>query len=516
MAQIIKHAVIITLLLLVGGCLDKDKNSDSFAPQHLIDKDKFIKDSQEHSQDTAKYGPNIVSHDTPDAPSVPHRTPIIKENAFDYTKIQDDGKADVFPIDLNIENMDIQTFAKMLSEITGVNILVSDEVTGTVSAKLHDVPWTSALDSVLEIKALAKHVDPKANIIRIHNQQTMIALEEFERNRRESLQKSALLDQASEPLYTEIYKLYYTQPKKLKEILDTLLNVDDAKEKTTASMRDTSAKIIVDERKNSLIVKARKNDIDVIANLVNKMDTPTHQVFIEAFILEVSDDFADALGIRLGANYKDSLGKYNVTGSGLAGPPTTSITLGDNGSTLVDLPVANPTGGIGLTMGVKDTASLKVELTAMEKKGLSKIISNPRIFTLDNQEAVIFQGSEIPYETVSQNGTQIQFKDAGLKLAVTPTVVGDGNLMLSLVLNKDTADTTQSNPPITKSQITTNLVTKDNSIVAIGGIYTQTKNDTASKVPGFGDIPLAGKLFRRDEGTNDKKELIIFISPHIL
>ena len=519
MVKITKLAFVISTLLLVNGCTSKLKDEGTLTPRQLIDKEQFIDGSQERSKDTVKYGPHPVTESESNY-KVPQRTSIDKENSRDNTQVHDDGKIDIFPIDLNVDNMDISTFTQLLSKVTDVNILVSDEVTGLVSANLHDVPWDSVLDSVLNMKALAKHVDADTNIIRVHSQQSIVALEEFERTRRESLQKTALLDQAAEPLYTEIFKLYYTQPKKLKEILDGLLGVNHEKENISTSMRDTTAKVIIDDRKNSLVVKARKEDVDLISKLIAKMDTPTPQVFIEAFILEVSDDFADAFGVRLGGNYKSGFSaggdRYNVIGSGVVGTPTTAVTLGNNGSTFVDLPVANPTGGIGIGFGVGDTIDLKLELTNMEKKGLSKIISNPRIFTLDNQEAVIFQGSEIPYETISQNGTQIEFKEAGLRLAVTPTVVGDGNLMLSLILNKDSADTTQSNPPITKSQINTNLVTKDNSIVVIGGIYTQTKNDSASSVPGLGDLPLAGKLFRNDEKSDGKKELMIFISPHIL
>lgn len=518
--RLIRTAIVISALLLLNGCESKLKNETTLTPKPLIDRGEFIEASKDRAKDAVEYGPQSAPIDNTNKYTVPHRVIVDKEYNGDTTTLQEDSGINVFPIDLNIDNMDIQTFAHLLSKITGVNILVSDEVSGTVSAKLHDVPWTSALDSVLNIKALAKHVDSKTNIIRIHTQQSIVALEDFERNRREALQRTELLNKASEPLYTNIFKLYYTQPKKLKEILDGLLGVSKDKDAAPAGMRDTSAKIIVDERKNSLIVKARQDDISVISKLVEKMDTPTNQVFIEAFILEVSDDFADAFGVRLGGNLStgfDANNKhFNVIGSGIVGAPTTSVTLGNNGSTFVDLPASNPTGGVGIGFGVGNTADLKIELTNMEKQGLSKIISNPRIFTLDNQEAVIFQGSEIPYETISQNGTQIQFKEAGLKLAVTPTVVGDGNLMLSLVLNKDSADTTKSNPPITKSQITTNLVTKDNSIVVIGGIYTQTRSDGTSKVPGFGDVPLAGKLFRSDQKSDGKKELMIFISPHIL
>ena len=147
---------------------------------------------------------------------------------------------------------------------------------------------------------------------------------------------------------------------------------------------------------------------------------------------------------------------------------------------------------------------------------VSKIISNPRIFTLDNQTATIFQGTEVPYETVSADGTSIEFKSAGLNLEVTPTVVGDGNLMMQISLNKDTVDTSISNPPITSSSINTNLVTRDGSIVVIGGIYTQSKTDSEDKVPFFGDLPGAGKLFRRDGRTNERKELMIFIAPRII
>lgn len=520
MTRIIKTIIVVSTLLLLNGCESKLKEEGTLSSKQLIDKKEFIEESKDRAKETVQYGPQSMSIDDAVKYTVPHKVMVDKQDDGDYTKLRDDSDIKVFPIDLNVDNMEIQTFARLLSQLTGVNILVSDEVTGAVSAKLHDVPWISALDSVLDLKALAKHVDSKTNIIRIHTQQNIVALEEFERNRRESLQRTALLNKASEPLYTNIFKLYYTQPKKLKEILDGLLGSSKEKDNTPSGLRDTSAKIIVDERKNSLVVKAREDDISVISKLVEKMDTPTNQVFIEAFILEVSDDFADAFGVRLGGNLSggfNSDGKhYNVIGSGIVGAPTTSVTLGNNGSTFVDLPAPNPTGGIGFGFGVGSTADLKIELTNMEKQGLSKIISNPRVFTLDNQEAVIFQGSEIPYETISQNGTQIQFKEAGLRLAVTPTVVGDGNLMLSLVLNKDSADTTKSNPPITKSQITTNLVTKDNSIVVIGGIYTQTRSDGTSKVPGFGDIPLAGKLFRNDQKSDGKKELMIFISPHIL
>jgi type IV pilus assembly protein PilQ len=152
----------------------------------------------------------------------------------------------------------------------------------------------------------------------------------------------------------------------------------------------------------------------------------------------------------------------------------------------------------------------------MESEGLTKLVSNPRVYTLDNQEAVIFQGFEVPYETVSESGTQIEFKEAGLRLAVTPSVVGDGNLMMNIQINKDTVDTSISNPPITKSQINTNLVTKDGAIVVIGGIYTQSTSKSKDGVPFLSDVPGLGRLFQRKTENDDRQELLVFIAPRVL
>jgi type IV pilus assembly protein PilQ len=236
----------------------------------------------------------------------------------------------------------------------------------------------------------------------------------------------------------------------------------------------------------------------------------------------VTDDFEKALGSRLGVHVDED--RANVingasaaaTISGVAGDAGNTLALGDNVASVSNLPVASPFGGIGVLAGIGNARDLKIELTAMEQEGLTKVISNPRVFTLDNQEAVIFQGDEIPFETVSQSGTEIQFKEAGLKLVVTPSVVGDGNIVMDISVNKDTADTSQANPPITKRQIKTSLVSRDGSIVVIGGIYTETESGSIAKVPFFGDLPGLKYLFRKKEDANNRKELMIFIAPQII
>lgn len=528
------------MLLLLSNCtfdelsnLDEEKKRVNLSTEPplidnelLIDNKRLIKESSNRNKKLSEVGPVISDIDTNDSLRQSTRHFIDKDEAFDYVNFDnDDDSGAVFPIDINVENIDIRTFAKMMSEITGINILVSDEVSGVVTAKLHDVPWPSVLDSVLSIKSLAKHIDKQANIIRIHTQDVIVKLESFQRQRKEDLQRAMLLKQAEEPLFTEIFKLFYTKPETVKTILEGVLGVGTA-DSGASGVRNTKAQITVDERKNSLIVKARKDDINIVDKLISKVDSRTKQVFIEAFIVEVTDDFEKALGVRLGmdfasSNNNDQTGPgnqkaFNIRTTGLAGTAADDVAAGTAAANLVNLALASATGGIGLIGGLGNAADLKFELTALEKDGFSKVVSNPKIFTLDNQEAIIFQGSEIPYETTSADGTSIQFKEAGLRLAVTPTVVGDGNLLMSIAVNKDTADTSKSNPPITKSEITTNLVTKDGSIVVIGGIYTQTKSDSIDKVPLFGDLPVVGAAFRKKTNENDRKELMIFIAPRII
>jgi type IV pilus assembly protein PilQ len=523
MMETIKKLVsVISILFLTTSCMDAEKalEGDLIESETLVDSKKFIDQSKLRADKFAKYGPEVVEIDESTVRE-DTSSQVFKEEAVNYADLKDDGVGNIFAIDLNVENVSIRTFTQMLSKVTGINFLVSDEVSGLVTAKLEGVDWPNALDSVLNLKGYAKHVDNQANIIRIHSQSVIVALESFERQRKTDLHKTAALDVANKPMYTEIFKLFYSKPADVKAILENVLNA--GKVAATGDMRSTTAQITIDARVNQIIVKATEEDVELIRKLIKKIDSRTKQVFIEAFVVEVTDDFAKELGVMLGMDVsesnKDDGGsgvKYNVRATGLAGTEADTVSAGSTGASLTDFAVTGATSGIGALFGVGDAADLKVALTALEEDEVSKIISNPRVFTLDNQEATIFQGSEIPYETSSDGGTNVEFKSAGLNLSVTPQVIGDGNLMLKISLNKDSADTSKTNPPITSSSINTNLVTKDGSIVVIGGIYTQTKSDAEFKTPFFGDLPGVGKLFRKDTRRNDKKELMIFIAPKII
>jgi type IV pilus assembly protein PilQ len=493
-------------------------NNNLIDSELMFDRQKFIDQSKERSRREAAFGPEMLDFDSPNL-RANSRTFINREETMDTVDIEEGFADRDYEVSFNSENLDIRIFSELLARATGVNIIVSDEVEGDVSTTLKKVPWTKLLDNVLQIKSLAKHVDGRSNIIRIHGQNKIVELEEFEKKRQENLQRSLQLKRAAEPLYTEIFKLYYTKPSDVKKTIDGTIAAGQTAQ--ADGIRSIRPEITVDERKNLIIVKARKADMSLVSKLVRELDTRTQQVFIEAFIVEVKDDFASAFGTRVGLNVEDTFRNdnrlYYGRLTGVGGTPAGVVTPGDTGASLSNLPVANPTGGIGILAGIGSTADLKLELTAMEREGMSKVVSNPKIFTLDNKEAVIFQGTEVPYESSSANeGTKVEFKQAGLRLAVTPTIVGDGTLQLGLTVNKDTVDTTQTNPPIAKSEIKTNLISKDGSIVVIGGIYTEEQDNTMDKVPGVAEVPLFGNLFKRKVKGSGKNELIIFIAPKVL
>jgi type IV pilus assembly protein PilQ len=275
-----------------------------------------------------------------------------------------------------------------------------------------------------------------------------------------------------------------------------------------------------------LIIKATKAELDLISRLIREVDVRTKQILIEAFIVEATDDFGKELGAKFGLSDPNitnltggNVDQYSVEMGGVAGaqPETVGeLTLGDTTGLIASNAVSGALGGIGFILGTS-ASNLKLELSASEKDGVTKVLSNPRVFTLDGEEAVIIQGEEIPYKTEAEGGgTDIQFKEAGVKLTVTPTIVGDGNIILSVKVEKKTAKSDEANPPITTREITTKLLIRDDTIVVIGGVFTQETIDATNKVPFFGDLPFVGKFFRYEKGTDVRKELLVFLAPRII
>jgi len=512
-----KVFLISAFLVFLSSCA----TTETVEKKTLLEPDQFMKERSEGIDKSVALGPKIaVNLDLEKKIRDNERRRINKEERKNYINVSD-ANSNVFPITINFENVSIQDMAVMFSEITGKNILVGDEVDGKVTAKLVNVPWDNALDSVLKTKKLAKHVDEKANIIRIHKQDVLVAQEEFDRKRIEDLQKTIEAQRAIEPIYTEIFRLYYTKAADVKSEIQSVMGSSEGGEGDTGTAKQVQ--VTIDDRLNSLIIQATKSELDLIARLIKEVDIRTKQVLIEAFIVEATDDFSKELGAKFGVD-ATNLGsldgdRYTVKTAGVAGSQAETggtLTLGDSTGLLSNNGVTGALGGIGFILDTS-SAALKFELSASEKDGVTKVLSNPRVFTLDNEEAVIIQGEEIPYKTEAEGGgTDIEFKEAGVKLTVTPSIVGDGNIILNVKIEKKTAKSSDANPPIITREITTKLLIKNDTIVVIGGVFTQETVDSTNKVPFFGDIPLLGKLFQYNKDSDVRKELLVFLAPRVI
>ena len=491
-----------SMVVFLSSCAPSSSNVGLDKNSLLIEPESFIADMQEKVILTSEAGPVLA--DIYEIPSEIKRNQIYKEEKTNYIDVGDaSNENSVFPITINFENIKIKDMAIMFSEITGRNILLGDEVDGLVSAKLVNVPWDKALDSILQIKKLAKYVDEKANIIRIHSQEVLLAQEEFDLKRLSDQKKIRDAERSAESLYTEIFKLYYTEASTVSTEILSVINGSSGGEGDAAA---SGIEITIDERLNYLIVKATKSELDFISKIISEVDVRTKQILIEAFIVEASEDLGKALGATFGVTAPDA----NILGFR---DNTSTNDLDITGSFANTGSIAGNT--LGLILGTT-TKNLSLALAASETKGITKILSNPRVFTLDGQAAEIKQIDQVPYTVVADGVASIELKDAGISLSVTPVIVGDGNIILTVSVEKSTVDTTVANPPIATRTITTKLLIQDQTIVVIGGVFTQSSKDSQSKTPILGDLPIIGNLFKKDDTTDVRKELLVFLAPRII
>ena len=492
-----------------GALLELNKGSNgtsghSISVHKLIDSETFIVDTSEQVKASALTGP-IVDSDSVKfiSAKTSSRRQINKEEQENNNNVSSEvDKSVAFPISINFENISIKDMLQMFSEATGKNILIGDEVNGLVSAKLNNVPWDKALDSILKIKKLAKYVDDEANIIRIHSQEVLVAQVAYDLQIIEATKKTNMAQSSIEPLYTEVFKLFYTTASDVSADIKSVLNGASTSEDTQASL---GVQITIDERLNYLIVKATKEQLDFIEILIAELDVRTKQILIEAFIVESSEEFGEALGAKFGITGPNA----NILGLRGGSTDTVDITgLFENEGTITG-------NALGLILGTS-TKNLAIDLKASETKGITKILSNPRVFTLDGITAEITQVDEIPYTKIEDGEKTTELKEAGITLKVTPVIVGDGNIILTVEIEKSTVDLTIENPPIAKNKITTKLLIKDQTIVVIGGLYIEDFVGAESKTPILGDLPLIGNLFKKETKKDKRKEILVFLAPTII
>ena len=514
---------IIIVTLMFSACaeymmLDQELN-ETFTPEGFLEDYKNMPDT------TAVLGPKVNLNKSVEN-QIQRRVYIDENEVSDYTKIISSNFSDVFPISVNFENIEFREVMNAFSAITGKNILVGDEVDGQVSIKVKNENWDDVLEAILEIKNVALTISPNTNIVRIHEKDVLTAQETYNRKRKAEIRQAMELAKAIAPIRSEIFRLFYTTPSVVKgQIEDVLKNIDatssageDSEDSEGGTGQSERVKITVDARLNALVVLGSKDDLDFVEKLVNEIDVPTKQILIEAFVVEVGSAFQKAFGARVGQRGENISGDVNKEVS------TGTITYDEENErwvntiglgNLANNAISAVNGQIGM-MFRANNFDLFVELQAMESKGLSRIVSNPKIFTLDNNTAEISQGQEIPFTTTEGGETTTEFKDADLKLSVTPSVVGDGNIILDIDISKDNADTSVENPPISSTKVTTKLLVEDNTIVMIGGIYEQTTSRSKSETPILRDIPVLGNLFKNASKSDNLDQLLIFIAPKIL
>jgi type IV pilus assembly protein PilQ len=424
-------------------------------------------------------------------------------------------------LSLNFQNIEVRSLLQVIADFTNFNVVTSDSVTGSVTLRLKDVPWDQALDIVLQAKGLGMR--KTGNVLWIAPKDEIAAKEKLDL---ESRAQIATL----EPVRTESIQLNYT---KAAEIAAQLSAGTGA-----ARILSTRGSVIAEPRTNQVFVTDITSRLDAVRELIAKLDIPVRQVLIEARIVEASDTFGKSLGVRLGGSDLRGLrggdAGYSVGGgnrialggsydavSGTTGESSTALTT--TNTNFVNLPAVGVGGftpaNFALSLfSASANRFLNLELSALEADGKGKLVSSPRIVTAHNQKALIEQGTEFPYQQATSSGaTSVSFRRATLKLEVTPQITPEGNILLDLDINKDSrGETTAAGIAINTKHIKTQVLVENGGTVVIGGIFELTEDDTVTKVPLLGDIPIAGNLFKNSSKTTNKQEMLVFITPKMI
>jgi type IV pilus assembly protein PilQ len=421
-------------------------------------------------------------------------------------------------LSLNFQNIEVRAVLQVIADFTGLNIITSDTVGGNLTLRLKDVPWDQALDIILQSKGL--DMRKNGNVVWIAPRDELATKEKLALEAQQQIQEL-------EPTRTESFQLNYQKAEAVQKLI-----ADPAQR--VLSKRGSA---VVDARTNTLFVQDTPGKLEEIAALIKKIDVAVKQVLIEARIVEASDTFGRSLGARLGTVTKaqgfqpfggDAARMFiggNVRSVGVQTTQAQDYAQSFFPDSLsVNLPA--PALGQGTAPGAFTftlfnsalTNFLNLEISALQLDARGKIISSPRVITADNVEANIEQGTEIPFQVATASGaTSIQFRPATLRLKVKPQITPDDNIIMRLDVNKDSVgQTTQAGPAIDTKRVTTEVLVENGGTVGIGGIYTQDETTQQSKIPVLGDIPIIGFFFRNERRFNDRRELLVFVTPKIV
>jgi len=436
-------------------------------------------------------------------------------------------------LSLNFQDIEVRSVLQLIADFTELNLVASDTVTGRITLRLENVPWDQALNLVLKTKGLDKR--QVGNVLMVAP-----AAEIAERERQELETRKQLEELA--PLRTEFIRIRYANAAELFELFKGSDGTGGAGAASGEGERGTilseRGSAIVDERTNSIILTDTEEKISDFRRLVEQIDIPIRQVQIEARIVIANKNFREEIGVTWGAIGADTPGDSTAVIGGSTesfdGDPGSAFFFFDDDNTdnirdggdsdlaenlMVDLGVQNPSGSLALGL-LNDNVLLTMELSALEDSGHAEIVSQPKVITGDKQTASIESGKEIPYQEASSSGaTTTSFKEAVLKLEVTPQITPDNRVIMDLKINQDSVgdvDSASDVPIIDVTQLETQVLVGNGQTVVLGGIYQTNEVIGETKVPFFGDIPYLGRIFRKDVQSETRSELLIFITPKIL
>lgn len=403
-------------------------------------------------------------------------------------------------ISLHFQDISVRAVLQLLAEFSGINIVVSDAVTGNITLQLNEIPWEQALDLIITTKGLDKR--RMNNIILIDEASAFM-------NRKKKNWQESQESKKFAPLYSRWLQINHAKASDLANLL---------KDKTSALLSEQGS-VSADSRTNMLLVQDNVHKIQELQKMVSHLDVPVKQVLIEARIVTMSKESALDLGARFGVS-KSPYFSGTLAGAeeGLNGSiPSLSDRLNID---LRALPIDASPMSIGVALaGLAKGALLDLELSALESEGRAEIIASPRLMTTNQQSALIEAGEDIPYQEATVSGaTAVSFKKAVLRLKVTPQITSDGKLLMDLQINQDSDSgrRVQGVPIILTKAVATNVRVANGQTIILGGIHKQDKNNVVTRMPGFGKIPIVGALFRRTQVRMKNEELLIFITPRII
>jgi len=413
-------------------------------------------------------------------------------------------------LSLNFQNIEIRAVLQLIADFTGLNLVASDTVTGSVTLRLRNVPWDQALDIILKSKGLAMR--QAGNVMMVGPQEEIAARERLELESLRSVEELA-------PLRTEFMQINYAKATDFASLIQS----------GETSLLSARGSVSIDERTNTLIVQDVATSLEEIRSMIGILDIPVRQVMIESRIVNADENFTRDLGVKFGYSKhtnqqsQEDGDLFGTVGGKIGGDTdfggTTSFNTGGSENLMVNLPVAGATSTLGLAVGRIGSYLLQLELSALLAEGRGEDIASPKVITANQSEAIIESGLQIPYQQAASSGaTTVTFQKAVLALRVTPQITPDNRILLDLNVNQDTRGSPDvlGVPPINTRSVTTQVLVDDGETVVLGGIYNQIDRNSLDRVPFFGDLPYLGFLFKKNRVEKSRTELLIFVTPKIL